>query len=170
MRAYHATCQMFVSWTAYAAWHHLQATPPVWRYLAARLHDTFYTSMTLIDVVGGYELPADLYYDRRFHQALTQAGMASVIVNDLHSAAREAEGEQPDFNLVLLLAAEENCPLPDAIERAVGMHNDFVRAFEEAQQRLAVVPSVELQRFLRGAQAWMAGCLEWHETSSRYNS
>lgn len=170
MRAYAATCQMFVSWTAYAAWHHVQATPQVWRYLAARLDDNFYTSMTLIDVVGGYELPANLFYDRPFHQALTQAGMASVIVNDLHSAAREAEGDQPDFNLVLLLAAEEDCSLPEAIERAVSLHNDLVRAFEEAQQRLAAVPSVELQRFLRGAQAWMAGCFEWHETTSRYNS
>jgi 2-methylisoborneol synthase len=170
MRARAATSEMFVSWTAYAAWHHLQATPPVWRYLAARLHDNFYTSMTLIDVVGGYELPANLFYEERFHHALIQAGMASVIVNDLHSAAREAEGDQPDFNLVLLLAAEEDCSLTEAIERAVGLHNDLVRAFEEAQQRLAAVPSAELQRYLRGAQAWMAGCLEWHDTTSRYKS
>jgi 2-methylisoborneol synthase len=27
---------------------------------------------------------------------------------------------------------------------------------------------VELQRFLRGAQAWMAGGFEWHSTSDRY--
>ena len=169
-RACASTFEMFVSWTAYAAWHHVQATPSVRRYLEARLHDNFHTSMTLIDIVGGYELPANLFYERRVHHALVQAGMASVIVNDLHSAAREAEGDQPDFNLVLLLAAEQDCSLPEAIERAVGLHNDFVRAFEEAQQRLAAVPSVELRRFLRGAQAWMAGCLEWHETSCRYNS
>ncbi len=170
MRARAATSEMFVSWTTYAAWHHLQATPPVWRYLDARLHDNFYTSMTLIDVVGGYELPANLFYERRFHHALIQAGMASVIVNDLHSAAKEAEGDQPDFNLILLLAAEEDCSLPEAIQRAVGLHNDLVRAFEQTQRRFTAIPSPELQRFLRGAQAWMAGCLEWHDTSSRYKS
>jgi len=168
MRACSTTFQMYVSWTAYAAWRYLETVPPVWRYLAARQHDSFYTSMTLIDIVGGYELPANLFCEPRFHRALMQAGTASVIVNDLHSVAREAADERPDSNLVLLIAAEENCPVREATERAVGLHNDFVRGFEASQRQLAVVPSVELQRFLRGAQAWMGGGFEWHSTSTRY--
>src|SRR6202034_4003788 len=79
-----------------------------------RQHDSFYTSMTLIDVVGGYELSANLFYERRFHRALMQAGTASVLVNDLHSVAREAADEMPDSNLVLLIAAEENCTIREA--------------------------------------------------------
>jgi 2-methylisoborneol synthase len=168
MRAANATAQMYVSWTASAAWRYLETPPPVWRYIAAREHDSFYTSMTLIDVIGGYELPADLFDERRFHQTLMQAGMASVIVNDLHSVAREASDELPDSNLVLLIAVEENCSVPEATERAISLHNEFVRGFEASQRQLAAVPSVELQRFLRGAQAWMGGCLEWHSSSSRY--
>jgi 2-methylisoborneol synthase len=168
MRACNTTFQMYVSWTAYAAWRYLGQPPPVWRYLAARQHDSFYTSMTLIDVVGGYELTSNLFYERRFHRALMQAGTASVIVNDLHSVAREAADELPDSNIVLLIAAEENCSLREATERAVALHNDFVHGFEDSQRQLSVVPSAELQRFLRGAQAWMAGCLEWHGSSSRY--
>ena len=168
MRACNTTFQMYVSWAAYAAWRYLGTLPPVWRYLAARQHDSFYTSMTLIDIVGGYELPANLFSERRFHRALMQAGTASVIVNDLHSVAREAADELPDSNLVLLIAAEENCPVREATERTVCLHNDFVRGFEASQRQLAAVPSVELQRFLRGAQAWMGGCLEWHSTTSRY--
>jgi 2-methylisoborneol synthase len=170
MRACNTTFQMYVSWCAYAAWRYLETPPPVWRYLAARQHDSFYTSMTLIDIVGGYELPANLFYDRRFHTALMQAGTASVIVNDLHSVAREAADELPDSNVVLLIAAEEGCSIREATERAVLLHNDFVRGFETSRQGLAVVPSPELKRFLRGAQAWMAGCLEWHGSSSRYQS
>ncbi|WP_308169934.1 family 2 encapsulin nanocompartment cargo protein terpene cyclase [Acrocarpospora catenulata] len=170
MRACSTTNQMFVSWTAYAAWRYLETLPPVWRYLAARQHDSFYTSMTLIDVVGEYELPANLFYDRRFHSALMQAGTASVIVNDLHSVAREAADELPDSNVVLLIAAEEKCSTREATERAVALHNDFVRGFEASQRELAAVPSAELHRFLRGAQAWMAGCLEWHGTTNRYRS
>ncbi|GIH25224.1 terpene synthase [Acrocarpospora phusangensis] len=170
MRACLTTSQMFVSWTAYAAWRYLETPPPVWRYLAARQHDSFYTSMILIDVVGEYELPANLFYDRRFHLALMQAGTASVIVNDLYSLAREAADELPDSNVVLLIAAEEKCSTREAVERAVHLHNDFVRGFEISQRQLAAVPSPELQRFLRGAQAWMAGCLEWHGTSDRYKS
>jgi 2-methylisoborneol synthase len=168
MRACTTTFQMYVSWCAYAAWRYLETPPPVWRYLAARQHDSFYTSMTLIDIVGGYELPADLFYDRRFHTALMQAGTASVIVNDLHSVAREAADELPGSNVILLIAAEDECSIREATERAVSLHNDFVRGFEASQRRLAAVPSPELKRFLRGAQAWMAGCLEWHGSSSRY--
>jgi 2-methylisoborneol synthase len=168
MRACSTTFQMYVSWTAYAAWRYQGQLPPVWRYLAARQHDSFYTSMTLIDAVAGYELPANLFSEQRFHRALMQAGTASVIVNDLHSVAKEAADELPDSNLVLLIAAEEDCPIREATERAVAMHNDFVRGFETSQQQLAAIPSVELQRFLRGAQAWMGGGFEWHSTSRRY--
>jgi 2-methylisoborneol synthase len=168
MRACHATSQMYVSWTAYAAWRYLDSPPEVWRYLAARQHDSFYTSMTLIDVVGGYELPENLFCERRFRRALMQAGMASVLVNDLHSAAKEAADELPDSNLVLLIAAEENCSVREATERTVHLHNDFVKGFEASQRRLAAIPSAELQRFLRGAQAWMGGGFEWHVTTSRY--
>jgi len=95
--------------------------------------------------------------------------MASVIVNDLHSAAREAADELPDSNLVLLIAAEQDCSARAAIEQTVRLHNDFVRGFQASQQELAVVPSIELQRFLQGAQSWMGGCLEWHRTTSRYS-
>ena len=168
MRACNTTSQMYVSWTAYAAWRFLGQPPPVWRYLAARQHDSFYTSMTLIDVVGGYELPANLFAERRFHRALMQAGTAAVLVNDLYSVAREAADELPDSNLVLLIAGEENCTIRAATERTVALHNDFVRGFEASQRQLATVPSVELQRFLRGAQAWMGGSFEWHRTTSRY--
>jgi 2-methylisoborneol synthase len=99
-----------------------------------------------------------------------QAGTASVIVNDLHSVAREAADELPDSNVILLIAAEDECSIREATERAVSLHNDFVRDFEAGQRRLAAVPCPELKRFLRGAQAWMAGCLEWHGSTSRYQS
>ncbi|GAA0370960.1 hypothetical protein NE235_29340 [Actinoallomurus spadix] len=167
MRVCNTTFQMYVSWTAYAAWRFGGGLPPAWRYLAARQHDSFYTSMTLIDVVGGYRLPGELFYAPEVHRAVMQAGTASVIVNDLHSVAREAADDQTD-NLVLLVAAERDCSLREAIETCVRLHNAFVRDFRSAQERLAAVPSAELQRFLRGVQAWMGGGAEWHGTSSRY--
>lgn len=167
-RTKQTTFQMYVSWAAYAAWRYLKEPPPAWRYLAARQHDSFYTSMVLIDVVGGYALPTNLFGESRVHRALMQAGTASVLVNDLHSAAKEAADELPDLNMVLLIAEQEGCSLREATERTVGLHNDFVRGFEASQRELAAIGSIELQRMLRGAQAWMAGCLEWHAASSRY--
>ncbi|HUR05956.1 MAG TPA: family 2 encapsulin nanocompartment cargo protein terpene cyclase [Nonomuraea sp.] len=169
-RVCNITSQMYVSWAAYAAWRYLETPPPVWRYLAARQHDSFYTSMTLIDIVGGYHLPADLFFERRFHTALMQAGTASVLVNDLYSVEKEAADELPDSNVILLIAAEEQCSAREATERAVALHNDLVRGFESSRRELTAVPSPELHRFLRGAQGWMAGCLEWHGSTSRYQS
>ncbi|MEV0829398.1 family 2 encapsulin nanocompartment cargo protein terpene cyclase [Nonomuraea rubra] len=170
MRLCNITSQMYVSWTAYAAWRFLETPPPVWRYLAARQHDSFYTSMVLIDIVGGYELSPHLFAERRFHTALMQAGTAAVLVNDLHSAEREAADELPDSNVVLLIAAEEGCSTREAVERTVCLHNEFVRGFEQSQRELSALPSPELKRFLRGAQAWMAGGIEWHGSTSRYQS
>jgi 2-methylisoborneol synthase len=169
-RACYATFAMFVSWDAYAAWRHTGTYPPAWEYLAARQHDSFYTSMTLIDPVGGYELPANLYYDPRVRQALMQAGTASVMVNDLHSVAKDAADEIPVVNMVLQIAADRGVSIAEATEITVDLHNSFVRDFEATHRSLRAVPSPELHRFLRGVQAWMGGGFEWHATNPRYHS
>ena len=99
-RACYATFSMFVSWTAYAAWRFTGKYPPAWEYLAARHHDSFYTSMTLIDVIGGYELTANLFYEPRVRRAAILAGTASVLVNDLFSVAKDLEEERPPCNIL----------------------------------------------------------------------
>ena len=168
MRIRNTTSQMYVSWNAYNAWREAGLTPPAWRYLAARQHDSFYTSMILIDIVGGYHLPADEFADPGFHRTLMQAGTAAVIVNDLLSAEREARDERPDCNLVLLLAEERGWPLRRAVEAVVELHNRFVRDFEAGRLEAEAFASPWARRFLLGARAWMAGGFEWHETTSRY--
>lgn len=169
-RACYATFAMFVSWNAYAAWRFTDDYPPAWEYLAARQHDSFFTSMTLIDPVAGYELPANLFYDPRVRQALMQAGTASVMVNDLHSVAKDAADEQPVVNMVLQIAADRGVSIDEATEITVGLHNDLVRGFESTHRALRAVPSPELHLFLRGVRAWMAGGVEWHATNPRYQS
>jgi len=166
-RVCYATFSMFVSWTAYAAWRET-GHPPAWEYLAARQHDSFYTSMTLIDVVGGYELPSELFYDEGVRRALFQAGTASVLLNDLFSVEKDAADEKPVCNMVLLVAADRGCPVEEAVEAVVDLHNTFVRGFETAHRELASVPSPQLRRFLRGVRAWMGGGFEWHATNTRY--
>jgi 2-methylisoborneol synthase len=167
-RVCYSTFAMFVSWTAYAAWRETGEHPPAWEYLAARQHDSFYTSMTLIDVVGAYEVPAGLFYEQRVRRAAMQAGTASVIVNDLYSVAKDAADENPVCNLVLLIAADRDCSVEEATEITVTLHNDLVRDFETGHRALATVPSPELQRYLRGLRAWMGGGFEWHDGNPRY--
>jgi 2-methylisoborneol synthase len=169
-RVCYSTFAMFVSWNAYAAWRYTGAYPPAWKYLATRQHDTFYTSMALIDAVGGYELDAGMYYQPRVRQALTQAGTASVMLNDLVSVAKDAADENPVCNMVLQVAADRGCSIAEATAITVELHNNLVRDFEESARSLAAVPSPQLQRFLRGVKAWMGGGAEWHITNPRYRS
>jgi 2-methylisoborneol synthase len=169
-RVCYATFAMFVSWNSYAAWRHTGDYPPAWEYLAARQHDSFYTSMTLVDPVGGYELAANLYYDPRVRQALMQAGTASVMVNDLHSVAKDAADQRPVCNMVLQIAAERDVSIDEATEITVELHNDLVHDFAATHRSLRPVPSPELQMFLRGVRAWMGGGFEWHATNPRYQS
>jgi 2-methylisoborneol synthase len=169
-RVCYSTFAMFVSWTAYAAWRHAGSYPPAWEYLAARQHDSFYTSMTLIDVLGGYELPANLYYEPRVRRAAIQAGTASVLVNDLYSVTKDLADENPPCNMVLQVAADRGCSVEEATEITVELHNDLVRDFQAAHRELQAVPSPELQRFLLGLRAWMGGGFEWHSTSPRYQT
>lgn len=169
-RACYATFAMFVSWDSYAAWRFTGDYPPAWEYLAARQHDSFYTSMTLIDAVGGYALDADLYYEPRVRRALMQAGTASVMVNDLHSVANDAADDKPVCNMVLQIVADRQCSVEEAIAITVDLHNDLVRDFEATHRSLLPVPSPPLQRFLRGVRSWMGGGFEWHATNPRYRS
>jgi 2-methylisoborneol synthase len=168
-RVCYSTFAMFVSWDAYAAWRYTREYPPAWEYLAARQHDSFYTSMTLIDAVGGYELTANLYYEPRVRRLLMQAGTASVLVNDLHSVAKDAADENPVCNMVLQVAADRHCSIDEATEITVELHNDLVRDFRAGHRALHPVPSLELQQFLRGVRAWMGGGFEWHATNPRYH-
>jgi 2-methylisoborneol synthase len=169
-RVCYSTFTMFVSWTAYAAWRHADKYPPAWEYLAARQHDSFYTSMTLVDVLGGYEVPANVYYEPDVRRAAIQAGTASVLVNDLHSVTKDLADEKPPCNMVLQIAADRKCSVEEATEITVELHNDLVHDFQDLHRRLQSVPSPELQRFLVGLRSWMGGGFEWHSTSPRYRS
>lgn len=167
-RVCHAAFSLLVSWSAHAEWRRKGSFSTVGEYLAMRQFDSFYVSMTLIDVVDGYELPADLFYDPRVCRAARQAGTASTLLNDLYSVARDAADERPVGNLVLIIAAEQRCSLREATAHAVELHNTLVRDFETSCRALEDVPCVELQRYLHGLKAWMGGAFAWHDACPRY--
>ncbi len=169
-RVCYSTFAMFVSWTAYGAWKHNDRTPPAWEYLAARQHDSFYTSMTLIDVLGGYELDSNLFYEPEVRGAAILAGTASVLVNDLFSVTKDLADENPPCNMVLQVAADRECSVPEAVEAVVELHNGLVRDFQDVYRKTRFVPSPQLRRFMRGLRAWMGGGFEWHSTSPRYRT
>jgi len=83
---------------------------------------------------------------------------------------KDAEDENPVCNMVLQIAADRNCSIEEATEVTVALHNQIVRDFQAGHEALQPVPSPTLQRFLRGARAWMGGGFEWHATNPRYQT
>ena len=166
-RARHEAANTFGMWNAKAAWRATDHVPAVWEYLSLRQIDDFVPCIALIDVVGGYELPANVYSEPRVRRATTLAGSATVVANDLYSMAKEGDGAG-DFNLPTLIAAERQCSPQEAMDISAAYHDDLVRAFEAQYRDLLAEPSPALQRYLLGLRAWIGGSNEWHRRSARY--
>lgn len=167
-RVRHEIIAMFVTMTAEAAWRISGATPAVWEYLAQRQVNSFLPCMSLIDVIGGYEVPANVYSAQPVRRATVLAASATIIANDLYSAPKESMTEVGDFNLPQLLAIEQGCSLQEAMTLSASVHDAVVHAYEEAEHALLRDASPVLKRYLAGVSAWVGGSREWHRTSGRY--
>nr|WP_245677650.1 hypothetical protein [Nocardia acidivorans] len=97
--------------------------------------------MAPVDTVGGYELPAAEYTDPRVRRVVTTAALASQMVNDLYSMAREDLSGGREFNLPTVLAAEEKCSRADAVQRTAEVHDEPVHRFEAEAGALAATGS-----------------------------
>jgi 2-methylisoborneol synthase len=164
-RLRHELCVMCLAYNQEAVWRTTGRRPPVWEYLMHRHENSFIPCMVLIDPVAGYELPPMEFANQRVRRAFTLAGTASVLVNDLYSMAKE---DPTDTNLPRVIAAEENCSLPEAIDRSVEIHNELMHAFEDEAAALALVGSPMLRRFLACVWAWLGGSRQWHSETTRY--
>jgi Terpene synthase family 2, C-terminal metal binding len=169
-RVRHETIALFVTMTAEAAWRLRGVFPTVWEHLAQRQVNSFLPCMALIDIIGGYEVPANLYSTAAVRRATCLAASATVCANDLYSAPKESLTELGDFNLPGLLMAEQHCSPYEAMRLAAGIHDDIVRAYEQAETdvRHQHSSSPELTRYLAGLRAWVGGSNEWHRSSGRY--
>ncbi|WP_039797462.1 family 2 encapsulin nanocompartment cargo protein terpene cyclase [Nocardia araoensis] len=158
----------FIALGAEAGWRAAGRMPPVWEYLTNRQPHSFLPCMAPTDVVGGYELQAAEYTDPAVRRVVTTAALASQMVNDLYSMAREDLSNGREFNLPTVLAAEERCSRREAVLRTAEVHDELVHRFEREAAPLAALGSPELRRFLAGLWAWMGGNRAWHADSKRY--
>ena len=159
----------FTALTAEAGWRSAGRMPPVWEYLINRQPNSFLPCMALVDVVGGYELSAAEYTDPRVRRAVTTAALASQMVNDLYSMAREDQSEGREFNLPTVIEAEQQCSRREAVRQTAAIHNELMHRFEAEAAALAATGSPALGRFLGGLWAWLGGSRAWHADSRRYN-
>ncbi|MDT0447501.1 family 2 encapsulin nanocompartment cargo protein terpene cyclase [Streptomyces hesseae] len=165
-RLRHELAVMFVGYNQEGEWRSSGRRPAVWEYLLHRYENAFYPCMVLIDPVGGYELPAAEFADARVRRTYLYAGTANVLLNDLYSMTKE---DPTDTNLPNLIAAEDNCSLQEAVNRAACIHDELMHTVEAECAVLSAAGSPELRRYLAGLWAWMGGSKEWHATSPRYH-
>ncbi|MFG2879009.1 family 2 encapsulin nanocompartment cargo protein terpene cyclase [Streptomyces sp. NPDC048337] len=158
---------MFVGYSHEAEWRMSGRRPPVWEYLLHRYENGFFPCMVLTDPLGGYEVPAAEFADARVRRTYMYAGVATVLLNDLYSMARE---DPADTNLPNLLVAEEGCSLQEAVNRTAAIHDEIMRMVEAESAALAGLGSPLLGRFLEGLRNWMGGSARWHATSPRYHA
>jgi 2-methylisoborneol synthase len=121
--------------------------------------------MVLIDVLAGYELPPNEFYDPHVRRAFSMAGLAGVLINDLYSGAAESAN---DYNLPTVIVAERGCSREEAIRQTVDIHNELMHTFVAEAAALSLVGSPTLRRFLADTWAWLGGSRKWHATTLRY--
>ncbi|MCC3773116.1 family 2 encapsulin nanocompartment cargo protein terpene cyclase, partial [Streptomyces sp. UNOC14_S4] len=167
-RLRHEITVLFVGYGQEGSWRSTGRMPAVWEYLAHRQINSFMPCIALIDVVEGYRLSPEEYEDPRVRRAVTMAGTAATLVNDLYSMAKEQDSGGVEFSLPTVVAAEEKCSLREAVERSVAVHDELVRTFEREAAALVSGGSPALVRFLAGVWAWLGGNREWHAGSARY--
>lgn len=164
------TIAMFVTMAAEGPWRLYGTQPTVAEYLASRQVNSFWPCLVLIDLIGGYEVPANTYSRPDIHHVTALASLATTLVNDLYSAYKEHLNETGDFKLPYLLAARHNCSLQEAIDRAADIHDAVMEEYERLHATLMKgTRSPVLRRYLTGLSTWIGGNLEWHKHSARYH-
>ncbi|MFI9274328.1 family 2 encapsulin nanocompartment cargo protein terpene cyclase [Kitasatospora sp. NPDC052896] len=160
---------LFLGMDAEAGWRIGGTLPAVWEYLANRQLNSFLPCLALVDAMGGYELPAQVYGSPEVRRATLQAALASVLLNDVYSAHKESGAQGVEYNLPIVIAAEAGCSGAEALQRAADLHNELVRSFEASAAELSLTGGPVLTRYLGALWAWLGGNKEWHASSPRYN-
>lgn len=168
VRACHAFSLIMLALGQEGSWRTARRMPAVWEYLTNRQYNSFLPCLAVIDTVGGYALAPEVHADPRVRDAVTTAALAGSLLNDLYSLGRESASATLDFNLPQAIAAEEACPLQEAVDRSAAVHDELMRRFEAQAAALSLAGPPELSRYLAGISAWCGGNHTWHRTSPRY--
>ncbi|WP_344381626.1 terpene synthase family protein [Streptomyces thermolineatus] len=125
-------------------------------------------SMTMLPIVGGYELPGDEQQSPAV-RALTE--MSCVIAcwdNDVYSYPKERLQGPHHANLLNVLARERGCDPADTVAEAVAMRDRVMCAFLRLRRRTVPHVSAPTARYLADLGSWMRGQVEWGLSSIRF--
>jgi 2-methylisoborneol synthase len=150
-------------------WRLTHRTPPSWEYLQQRPFNGATACLSLIDLVGGYELSANDYDDPGIRSLTLAASMLIMLVNDLYSAPKEAASGVGSYSLPPLLAARRGWPLERCMTETARLHDRCMQHYLQTEQKVARHASPAAARYLTGLRNWIRGNLEWHATSGRFH-
>jgi 5-epi-alpha-selinene synthase len=142
--------------------------PDVATYIRLRdLTGAVKTCFDIFELIEG-SMAIDARYDARLAHLAQLANRAICWSNDLFSIHKElAHGDV--HNLAIVLQHESALSLGDAVDAAVRMHDDAVRAFEHHEQRLLEASAApELHRFVDALKGWVRANLDWSIETGRY--
>lgn len=139
--------------------------PDVATYIRLRdLTGAVKTCFDIFELIEG-ALAIDARHDARLVHLMVLANRAICWSNDLFSIHKElAHGDV--HNLVIVLQHEADLSLRDAIARAVRMHDDAIRSFEQHERD---VPP-EMQPFVAALKGWVRANVDWSIETGRYTS
>jgi len=169
-RLRHEDMTLFIGMCQEASWRMNKMIAPVWEYLGGRQMNSLLTCIAMIDMVEAYELPHSIYSLPKVRQVTKIASLITVMVNDIVSSHKEVEAGFDQFGVREAIQQEEGGTFEEAHRKAIRLHNDLLRIFEDESAKLMVYATPELRRFLLGLEAWIAGNHRWHFTSERYSA
>ncbi len=146
-------------------------------YVELRRHSVgVYHGFDLAERSRGFEVPPHAHSHQRMRDLRAAATDTIGFMNDVHSLERD-ERKGKSYNLVAVLRRELRCSRADAIERAVRMARERLKAALElqaksphisAELRLSSNECVAVERGVEGIRNWIRGYHDWACQSRRY--
>lgn len=166
-RLNHDTVGFMIGCCAEATWRMNGRRPPLWTYLTNRQRNNCIPFLTFIDVLEGYEVPANVFFSTPVRKLCFLVATGTVLVNDLmsHEKDRDAPGHN---DLLKVLMTERDCSHEDAVTELVGISNAYLRAFDTAARTVIPDAPAELVRFIHGLYDFIAGGLKFQSGSGRF--
>ncbi|WP_461018202.1 terpene synthase family protein [Streptomyces daliensis] len=173
-RLRHETSATFLAMAGESSWRLARHLPGPREYLAHRQYNGALSCLALIDVTGGYELPARDWENPAVRSLTLTASLLIILVNDLYSVAKESAdiGSQ---SLPTLLSAHHGWPLDRSMRITGELHDHLMCHYLRREAQLTADTantadvSPEQPRYLRGLRNWMRGSLQWHASTGRHH-
>ncbi|MEU9956774.1 hypothetical protein [Streptomyces sp. NPDC050982] len=122
----------------------------------------------IIELADDCYLPGPVWARPDVRRCEQAAARSIAYTHDILSGMRELYWPG-HTNLITVLARHFQCPLQEALAKAVRMYEKQMALFDRLSKPLAEEGDARLARYIRGMGAWIRGNLDWSMTCGRYH-